>query len=550
MRQRPRFLTALLIAPVATATLLGSSPAAAAAPAGPSITLRSSSSATSTKAESITVAKPAGALAGDVLVARVANQGNVRAQMTAPGWTVVGATNSAAMLKVVLLTKVLTGAEPATYTFDVSVRSNVVVSVSAFDNVDTADPVDSSVGRVNGFAKVFRTPTVVPTGGNELAVWFGTQLYAGSDCGAAGITPPAGMSAAAHGCLASPEGLAFTTAYRQLGAPTAHPGWVGHSDFPRTNVTQVLALRPAPAAQAADQYARASVDVGRLWDGYDGSGRHNTALPDRVLHEPSGLASSRINPEVAYVHSESDVAGMVAVSTRDARVLGKFDLAIPRQWDWEDIATGPCPAGRCIFAGDIGRVNGKPSPPSTFSVYRVAEPDLAAGRRSGQLAGDWFRFRYPDAPHDAEALVVHPLTGRIYVITKEQSGRSGVYAFPADLPAPSATTITTLSKVATLRVPTWTGRPGEARKAALFARVTAAAAHPSGTRLLVRTVYDVYEYRGTSFEAALESSPVALTAPAGEGQGEAIDYAPDGSAYYTVGERPAAPYTLKRVDRR
>jgi hypothetical protein len=43
---------------------------------------------------------------------------------------------------------------------------------------------------------------------------------------------------------------------------------------------------------------------------------------------------------------------------------------------------------------------------------------------------------------------------------------------------------------------------------------------------------------------------VALTAPAHEGQGEAVDYRPDGSAYYTVGEEAAAPFTLKRVDRR
>ena len=41
-----------------------------------------------------------------------------------------------------------------------------------------------------------------------------------------------------------------------------------------------------------------------------------------------------------------------------------------------------------------------------------------------------------------------------------------------------------------------------------------------------------------------------LTDPANEGQGEAIDYRPDGSAYYTVGEQTSSPFTLKRVDRR
>ena len=43
------------------------------------------------------------------------------------------------------------------------------------------------------------------------------------------------------------------------------------------------------------------------------------------------------------------------------------------------------------------------------------------------VTGDWFRFQDPDGGHNAEALVVHPNIGAIHVITKEKSGRSGVY---------------------------------------------------------------------------------------------------------------------------
>lgn len=553
MRQSPPITTALLTGAVAAATMVGTAaPAAAAVTAGPAIAYRSSSSASSTTGDSVTVPKPAGAVAGDVLVARVANRGNVTAEMTAPGWTVVGSTHSAAMLKSVLLTRVLTGSEPSSYTFDVSAPSNLVASISAYDNVDNAHPVDRYAGKVNGNSDVFATPPVTSTVGNATAVWFGTQLAAGSDCPPA-ITAPSGLSEVLDGCLPGDEGLAYESAYRPLGAADTRPGWVGSSDAARTNVAQVLTLRPASPVQVADRYASASVNVGKLWDGYDAAGAEDTDLPDAVLHEPSGLAASQVNPDVAYVHSESDVEGMVAVSTRDARVVGKYDVAIPQQWDWEDIATGPCPSGSCIFAGDIGRANGKPNPPSTFSVYRVAEPDLAAGQTSGRLTGDWFRFRYPDGPHNAEALMVHPVTGRIYVVTKEQDGRSGVYAFPATLPAPSATTVTTLTEVAELDVPTWAGDPEDTHAATWYAQVTAAAIHPAGNRFLIRTPYMVWEYRGTpggSFDSALAATPVALTAPTGEGQGEAIDYAPDGSAYYTLSERGAPPFVLKRVDRR
>lgn len=114
---------------------------------------------------------------------------------------------------------------------------------------------------------------------------------------------------------------------------------------------------------------------------------------------------------------------------------------------------------------------------------------------------------------------------------------------------PSATTVTTLTKVAKLRRPSWDGRGDKKR----YAEVTAASIHPAANRFLVRTPYMVWEYRGTpagSFGSALDADPVALTAPSHEGQGESVEYAPDGSAYYTLGERQAPPFTLNRVDRR
>ena len=49
--------------------------------------------------------------------------------------------------------------------------------------------------------------------------------------------------------------------------------------------------------------------------GHEQGFERDTALPDSLLHEPSGLAASRVNPDVQYVHSESDVSGMVAVRT-------------------------------------------------------------------------------------------------------------------------------------------------------------------------------------------------------------------------------------------
>jgi hypothetical protein len=73
---------------------------------------------------------------------------------------------------------------------------------------------------------------------------------------------------------------------------------------------------------------------------------------------------------------------------------------------------------------------------------------------------------YPDGPHDAEALAVHPRTGRVYVVTKGRSG-GGVYALPE---RPTRTGVNRLERVASAP-----------------AMVTDAVFLPDGSGLVVRT---------------------------------------------------------------
>ena len=526
-------------------------------PASTSIAHRATTTAAVLDATTISLRTPAATEAGDVLVARVASRNHASEDLDAPpGWVAVRHDHSAYSVSSWVYVRVATSREPDSWAFGVRDRQTLVASLSAYSGVDQALPVDTSSGRVNASSATFSSAPVDPAGAGGQALWFGAQGADGSNCPGA-IEPPAGFTSRATECVpAVGDGLATALADMPLGTGTGASASPGESGEAMTNVTQVVVLRAAgpasPVTGPGSDYVDHSVDVGALWTA-KADGGHDTALPDRVLHEPSGLAASQVNPGVVYVHSESDVHGMVAVSTEDAQVVGTYDVPIPQQWDWEDIATGPCPSGSCVFAGDIGRSNGKPNPPTTFAVYRVPEPDLASGKTSGTLTGDWFRFRYPDGPHNAEALMVHPRTGAIYVVTKERSGASGVYRFPELLPAPSADTVTTLTKVATLQVPVWTGSPTNTNAATFYAQVTAGAIHPDGDRFVLRTPYQVLEYRapaGESFEAAFQAQPTSLTVPAGEGQGEAIDFATDGSAYFTISEAPAPPFVLKRVDRR
>lgn len=493
------------------------------------ITHRASASATALNATSLAIAKPAATAAGDVLIARIANRNQVGATLTTPaGWTVLRSDQSASQLKTWVAWKLASSSEPASYAFGLDIASNVAGSISAFAGADPTSPIDASSGQKNGTSATLAAPAVTTSASNGVAIWLGTQLWGGAACPSSPLVPPSGFTELFDTCLVSTSaGVLFDAATLALGAAGAQPAWTGGSPFANTNTAQVVTLRPAggAACSVGDTYASTYTTLGNL-----------TATE---IVEVSGLAASRVNPGVLYAHSENN-ANFVAISKTNAAVLGSYVAGV-EPWDWEDIATGPCPAGTCIYMGDIGKSSGHPPPePTTFAVYRMKEPNLAAGQTSGSITGDRFPFQYPDSAQNAEALLVHPTTGAIYVVTKNgTTGISNVYKFPSPLPAPGV--MATLIKVASVQLPL--GPDGN------FRSVTAGAIHPCADRLLLRTYRAVYEYRATGgFETAFAAAPVTLTDTV-EGQGEAIEYDADGSGYFTMTERAAAPYPLKRVAR-
>lgn len=507
-----------------------------------SVSFRAVTSASGANLSSLAIGKPAGVVAGDLLIARIAGRNNVDAVVTPPaGWTLLRSDQSASQLKSWVLWKVAGSSEPGSYAFGISIASNAAGTIMAFSGADPQNPIDASSGQKNGNTATFTAPAVTTTVADGVAVWFGSQIWTGSACPADGITPPTGFTEPSDTCLVSTStGLLVDAAYKSLGAAGAQPAWIGSSAFPNTNTAQVVTIRPAgaPSCSAASGYASSYTTVGSFNPDSD-AGTY-------TLLEVSGIAASRVNPGVLYAHSE-DNANFVAIDKATAAVLGTYTAAwFP--WDWEDIATGPCPAGKCIFMGDIGRASGDPPPqPTTFNVYRMKEPNLAAGETSGTISGDRFPFVYPDTPSDAEALMVHPTTGDIYVVTKNgATGVSKVYKFPQPLPAPNTTS--TLILVASLTLPTQPANETQ-KDPANYRSVTAGAIHPCANRFLLRTYYAVHEYiapAGGTFESAFSAVPIRRTDTV-EGQGEAIEYEADGSGYFTVSERAASPYTLKRV---
>jgi hypothetical protein len=242
-----------------------------------------------------------------------------------------------------------------------------------------------------------------------------------------------------------------------------------------------------------------------------------------AIRELSGIAASRSNPGVFYAHNDSGDSARFFAFVEGGRAIGEFALQGGVAVDWEDMDVGPCPSGTCVFLADIGDNS---AVRSDVQLYRVAEPDVDAGESVGtvQVTFDRFSFRYANGSQNAEALVVHPVTGDVYIISKTAVGPSFVYRMPAPT-TPGA--VQTLPKIADLVLP---------NSADLL--VTGAAVHPSCDRLLVRTYGALYEFRLAApgaFDSIFSATPQPVPV-ASEGQGEAVSYLYDGRGYVSASE--------------
>jgi hypothetical protein len=242
------------------------------------------------------------------------------------------------------------------------------------------------------------------------------------------------------------------------------------------------------------------------------------------LPELSGLAASRRHPGILYAHNDSgDTARFFALNER-AELQAEMDVPGAVATDWEDIAVGPCPIGSCVYVGDIGDNNARRT---EYVIYRIAEPEtLPSDGSAFNTPAERFPFVYPDGPHNAETLLVHPSTGRIFVVTKV----AGVTATVYELPLPLTPDVT-----ATLVLVTPVSLPASA------GLITGGSFHPCADRLLLRTYGSPYEFSlraGAALEAIFTADPVAVPA-ALEIQGEAVTYSFDGNSYFTSSETVA-----------
>ncbi|MYT23862.1 WD40 repeat domain-containing protein [Streptomyces sp. SID7760] len=257
-------------------------------------------------------------------------------------------------------------------------------------------------------------------------------------------------------------------------------------------LTAVIALAVLPGSAAAAAQASGAAPA-------SGSpGASGFTITDPRIKESSGLAASRIHPGVYWTHNDSDDGPYVyAVDSATGKTVARVTMTgIGTPRDVEAISLGP--DGQ-LYVGDIGdNLNG------TWDhvwIYRFPEPKQLA---DVTVKAEQFTVKYADGARNAEALMVHPVTGRVYIASKSED-KGGLYEGPEEL---SASGTNVFRRVADLP---W---------------VTDGAFSPDGGRLTLRGYFFARTYPWK--DGKPEGEGERVDAP-WQGQAESVTYSADGS---------------------
>ena len=152
------------------------------------------------------------------------------------------------------------------------------------------------------------------------------------------------------------------------------------------------------------------------------------------------------------------------------------------------------------------------------------------GHGSGKRTSDSRRCWYPDGAHDAESLLVHPVSGDLYIVSKIPFANPSVYKARAPL---NVNGPTTLERIADLNLPSLFG-----------GLVTGGDISPDGLRVALCDYVDGYELVLGDGRAPFDQIWKQPLQPVDLGkrkQGESIAYRLDGRALLATSEGARSP---------
>lgn len=251
------------------------------------------------------------------------------------------------------------------------------------------------------------------------------------------------------------------------------------------------------------------------------------------ITESSGIAVSKCQPNVFWTHNDSGDGPFIFAIGSKGESLGTWKVQGATNLDWEDIAEFKDTSGKCfIYIGEIGNNGGKRA---EQAVYRVAEPVVSADAARSDTkspletdAADAIKFTYPEGPQNAETLMVQPLTGDIYVLTKRHDAPSSVYKIK-----PEFGSTVVAEKIAEVKVP-----------AVPNGLLTGGDIAPDGKHAAICDYFAGYELtlpaNDKNFDDIWKQTPVTIDL-GDRKQGEAIGYGNDGNTLFATSEGKHPP---------
>jgi len=278
----------------------------------------------------------------------------------------------------------------------------------------------------------------------------------------------------------------------------------------------LLLLTLVPAFLPAQSLAPLPVDAVRTGTFQD---------PD--LRESSGVARSRILPGVLFTINDSGNPPILFATDSAGRSLGRWTVPGVRNQDWEAVAVGPCRTGSCLYVADTGD-NQERRP--TVTIYRMREPARLERFRGAEdptpLDLDSIVFRYPDGPHDTEAMWIDQ-SGAVLLVSKGRGGSVRLYRVRPEGSREEprvAELLQVLPLVPSQRLGRW---------------VTDAALSPDGHRVAIRTYTELYLF--PVIAPGRLGTPRSCNLAGLEAQGEGVEWLDDRRLVLTGEAPPGTP---------
>jgi len=225
------------------------------------------------------------------------------------------------------------------------------------------------------------------------------------------------------------------------------------------------------------------------------------AIKSRLVTTSSGLTRDPADNLYWTVNASGDSGRAIALDE-----TGAVQGSVKFRADLVDVEAVQY-AGGALYVADIGDRSGDRDHVTVYVLYDLQPNDSTVRYHA-------YDFRYPDGPHDAQALLISP-AGQLYLVTSQAKG--GIYRAPAE---PSRSEVNTLTRVGDAPPYVTDGQFLADGRIALRSYVDVSVLDPQQDYKVVARAATPYQPRGASLTQSLDGSALLV----GSGGSDSVVY--------------------------